>query len=130
MDEQEPGLTLDESLAGRLQDYAQAEGMSNQDALETALGLGLELCAAEAGRREQRLRDLESGLRDLMGVLEVLGPPVLGILRLLVAWAAREGFAVSEDELLAELATAAREEWALAVAEHGVILPPRPTREA
>jgi hypothetical protein len=117
------GFTLDESLVGRLQEYAHTEGLSPQDALETALGLGLELCAAETGRREQRLQDIELAVYDILGTLKVLGPPTFGVLRLLVAWAAREGFGVSEDELFAEILTAARGEWELALAELGVVLP-------
>jgi hypothetical protein len=119
---EQAGFTLDESLVGRLQEYARTEGLSPQEALETALGLGLELCAAEVGRRDQRLRDVEAAVHDLLGMVMGLGPPAFGALMLLIAWSARDVFGVSEDELCAEILTAGRGQWEASLAELGVVI--------
>ena len=121
MSEVTPGFTIDPTLVENLADYARLERLSPQEAFETALGLGLELCLSEVGEREGRLRHLEASVRDLHAVVTLLGPPALGVLKLLVAWAAREGFGVSDDELFAEVLAAARSEWELALAERGVV---------
>jgi hypothetical protein len=118
------GLTLDQSLVTRLQEFADHERLTAQDALEIALGIGLGVASGEAGLRDDRLARIESGLQDVLDTATLLGPPVHAVLRLLVSWAAREGFGVSEDELMAEILTASREEWALALAERGIVLPP------
>src|SRR5262249_34922084 len=88
-----------------------------QEAFETALGLGLELCASESARLEDRVRALERALRDLQGALAAVGSAVFGVRALLVGWAAREAFAVGEDELAAELSATGEGEWALSLAE-------------
>jgi hypothetical protein len=116
-------LRLEPALDERLRDYATEEGVTVQEALDTALGLGLELCTAERIRREDRVRILETKMGDVLGALHVLGPAVFGVLRLLLTWAAQEGFKVSEDELAAELLLAARSEWALALSERGIVPP-------
>ena len=51
-------------------------------------------------------------------MLDSLGPPTLGILRLLAHWAARSGaLKVSEDELLAEVRGVSADEWEQAMAD-------------
>lgn len=122
------GLTLDQSLVARLQEFADHENLCPQDALEIALGIGLGVATGEAALREDRLERIESGIQDILDTAGLLGPPLHAVLRLLVAWAAREGFAVSEDELMAEILTCSREEWALALAEKGIVV--RPEAEA
>ena len=53
-----------------------------------------------------------------VGVVELVGPPTFGLLRLLSHWATQSGgLKVSEDELLAELRTVAGDEWEQAVSE-------------
>lgn len=126
MDHEQDGFALDESLCRRLEEYARQEGLDPQEALETALGLGLEVCLGEAGSRESRLKHIESTLGDVTATLDVIGPHVFGVLMLLVAWAAREAFGVQEDELLAEIIAAARQEWSIAQAEHGVAVSEEP----
>ena len=112
-------LELRPDLIARLREYAEKEGVSGQDALDTLLGLGLE--GAEAKGPAERLLDLELGVRDLAAAVDVLGPPVFSLLRLLVAWAAQEGFEISEEELLTELMQSARSEWQLLMAERGIL---------
>ena len=116
------GLCLDQDLVTRLQEFADRAGMSPQEALEVALGLGLEGVKGDEGRLDASIDTVERTAEDLVAMVSMLGPPLLGILRLLVTWAAREGFGVSEDELVAEIMTAAREEWALNLAERGILL--------
>jgi hypothetical protein len=55
-------------------------------------------------------------LRALM--LDILGPPTLGILRLLAHWVSLGGgVKVNDDELLAELRAVGADEWEQAIAE-------------
>jgi hypothetical protein len=115
------GLCLDQSLVERLHEFAGREGLQSQEALEVALGLGLDLAAGGAGRREAALAALAGSVEDLMAAATLLGPPLLAVLRLLVTWAAREGFGVSEDELMAEILSAAAAEWELRLAEAGIL---------
>jgi hypothetical protein len=96
-------IKLDVALTERLQDYAAARGVNLQEAYEMAPGLGLEVCASESTRLEDRVRTLERRLVDLHGALEAVGSAVFGVRILLVGWAAREAFGVGEDELAAEL---------------------------
>ncbi|HKC12120.1 MAG TPA: hypothetical protein VKI41_08795 [Vicinamibacteria bacterium] len=51
-------------------------------------------------------------------MVELVGPPTFGLMRLLVHWATQSGgLKVSEDELLAELRTVAGDEWEQALSE-------------
>jgi hypothetical protein len=115
------GLFLNPSLVARLEEFAEDEGVEAQEAFEIAVGLGLELALGRSGKKEERLARVESGLDDLRAAVDLLGPPLFSVLRVLVAWAAREGFGLSEDELHAEILTASRAEWALALAERGIV---------
>jgi hypothetical protein len=50
--------------------------------------------------------------------VDILGPPTLGMLRLLAHWAVQGGgLKVNEDELLAEVRTVGADEWEQAVAQ-------------
>jgi hypothetical protein len=117
----EEGLYLEPHLVARLEEFAEDEGVSAREALEIAVGLGLELALGRARRREERLERVEGGLDDVRAAIDLLGPPVLSVLRILIAWAAREGFGVSEEELHAEVLLASHAEWALALAERGIV---------
>jgi len=114
MDQPIDPVRLDVALTERLQDYAAARGIDLQEAFETALGLGLELCASESTRLEDRVRALERQLADLQGALAAVGSAVFGVRALLVGWAAREAFDVGE--LAAELSATGAAEWALSLA--------------
>ena len=119
----EEGFCLDQSLVDRLQEFAEHEGLAPQEAFEIALGLGLETALGERAKRDAEIEGLSKRVEDVLGIASLLGPPLLGVLRLLVAWAAREGFGVSEDELLAEILSTCREEWELRLAQHGIVSP-------
>jgi hypothetical protein len=120
MDQPSDAIKLDVALTERLQDYAAGRGIDLQEAFETALGLGLELCASESMRLEDRVRTLERRLADLHGALAAVGSAVFGVRALLVGWAAKEAFGVGEDELAAELTATGEAEWALSQAERGM----------
>jgi hypothetical protein len=123
MDQASDPIKLDAALTERLQDYATERGVDLQEAFETAMGLGLELCASESARLEARVRTLEQRLADLSTALGALGPVVFGVRALLVGWAAKEAYDVEEDELAAELHATGEAEWALSLAERGVVAP-------
>ena len=55
MEETSEAMKIDAALTERLQDYAKERSVSLQDAFETALGLGLEVCASESVRLEGRV---------------------------------------------------------------------------
>jgi hypothetical protein len=51
-------------------------------------------------------------------MLDILGPPTLGILRLLAHWVSHGGgVKVNEDEVLAEIRAVGADEWEQAIAE-------------
>jgi hypothetical protein len=51
-------------------------------------------------------------------MLDILGPPTLGMLRLLAHWATQGGgLKVNEDELMAEVRAVGADEWEQATAE-------------
>jgi len=54
------------------------------------------------------------GLRIL---IDMLGPPTFGILRLMAHWASRTDVKVPEDERLAELRSVGADEWEQAVVD-------------
>jgi hypothetical protein len=115
-------IHLDAALSARLEDYAHASGMSFATAFETALTLGLELCVAETVRTTDRVARLEENAREMALALDVVGAATMGIRALLVAWAAKEAFGVSEDEMLAEVEATGRSEWDYARVE-GTLVP-------
>lgn len=121
MDQASDPIKLDAALTERLQDYATERGVDLQEAFDTAMGLGLELCASESARLEARVRTLERRLADLHAAVGALGPAVFGVRALLVGWAAKEAYDVGEDELAAELHVTGEAEWALSLAERGVV---------
>jgi hypothetical protein len=84
------------------------------------------VCASESVRLEGRVRTLERRLADLSSTLNMLGPAVLGVRALLVGWAAKEAYDVGEDELAVELHATGEAEWALSLAERGIVAPDAP----
>ena len=109
---------IDLVLSRELDDYAKAQGITRSRAAGHYLAIASETlkgCAAiPAAKAEEVLESLE-GVRT---VVELLGPPTFGLLRLLSHWATQGGgLKVSEDELLAELRTVASDEWEQALSE-------------
>src|SRR5262245_52664326 len=131
MEETSEAMKIDAALTERLQDYAKERSVSLQDAFETALGLGLEVCASESVRLEGRVMAVERRLADLAGAVNAMGPAVFGVRVLLVGWAAKEAYDVGEDQLAAELHATGEAEWGLSLAERGIVAPgPASAQEA
>jgi len=112
------GVKVDLALRREIDDYAKAHGITRSRAageyLTTARDALRERDGIPAGRAEELLEAFE-GIR---AVLELLGPPTFGILRLLAHWAAHGGgVKVTEDELIAELRAVGADEWEQAVAD-------------
>jgi len=109
--ERQDDVRLDGALTARVDEYAKASGVTFQEALETALGLGLELCTAETVRTIDRLARLEAIVGEMAIAVDAIGAATMGTRALLVGWAAKEALGVSEDELMAELEATGRGEW-------------------
>jgi hypothetical protein len=112
------GVKVDLALRREIDDYAKAHGITRSRAageyLTTARDALRERDGTPAGRAEELL-DAFEGIR---AVVELLGPPTFGILRLLAHWAAQGGgVKVTEDELIAELRAVGADEWEQAVAD-------------
>lgn len=112
------GVKVDIALRREIDDYAKAHGITRSRAageyLTTARDALRERDGIPAGRAEELLEAFE-GIR---AVVELLGPPTFGILRLLAHWAAQAGgVKVTEDELIAELRAVGADEWEQAVAD-------------
>ena len=112
------GVKVDKALRAEIDEYAKAHGITRSRAAGQFLQLAREALRAResvpAGKAEEILEALE-GVRT---VVELLGPPSFGTMRLLSHWATQSGgLKVSEDELLAELRTVAGDEWAQTLSE-------------
>jgi serine/threonine protein kinase len=95
-------------------------------ALRVAVHVSRALEFAEKQRLEVRddLHDLQSELRDVKHMLDLVGPAALGAVRILSHWAAQTGgLRVSEDELLAEGNMVAEAEWQGRLAARGLFSP-------
>ena len=110
---------IEVSLSREIDEYARVHGITRSRAAGQYLTIAQETLrggdgVAAAGKAEEILEALE-GVRT---VVELLGPPSLGLMRLLTHWATQSGgLKVSEDELLAELRTVAADEWEQVLSE-------------
>jgi len=112
------GVEVSRALRAEIDEYAKTHGITRS----RAAGQFLEIaCEALRGREDVPAGKAEEILEALEGVctvVELVGPPTFGLLRLLSHWATQSGgLKVSEDELLAELRTVAGDEWEQAVSE-------------
>jgi len=107
----------------RLADFAVAAGLSVEEALSTVLQLGLEAGEARTTVRDAQLEDIVRELRDLKLAVHVLGPSAMGAGALLAHWVAKANGGMSEDEFLATFEDSAQNEWGLAMAKAGIVVP-------
>jgi hypothetical protein len=122
-------VTLDSDLDRQVQAFAEAEQIGFDEALAALVRIGLQVARGEARGREDRLRAVEERVQELGEMLGLVGPPVLGMRRLLAHWAAQSGSVqVTEDELVAEMTVVAGDEWEAALASRRVV-PPLPPVE-
>jgi hypothetical protein len=92
------------------------------DARPGSNGSGNPVAASSSSSRllpvSAKIEEILEAIEGVRTVVELLGPPSLGVMRLLSHWATQSGgLKVSEDELLAELRTVAADEWEQVLSE-------------
>ena len=106
------------TLSREIDEYAKAHGVTRSRAASHYLTIARETLRAREGIAPGKAEEILEALEGVRAVIELLGPPSLGIVRLLAHWATQTGgLKVSEDELLAELRTVAGDEWEQALSE-------------
>jgi hypothetical protein len=106
------------SLRREIDNYAHAHGITRSRAVGEYLWIAHETLAERDGIPASRADDIMEVLEGLRVIVELLGPPSLGMLRLLAHWATRTGgLKVAEDELLAEVRTVGADDWEQAVVD-------------
>lgn len=106
------------ALSREIDDYAKAHGITRSRATGQFLEIAREALRAREGVAPAKAEEILEALEGVRTVVELLGPPSFGVMRLLSHWATQSGgLKVSEDELLAELRTVAGDEWEQALSE-------------
>jgi hypothetical protein len=112
------GVKVNVELRREIDAYAEAQGITRSKAASEYLEIGRETLRERDGIPVGRADELLEAFEGLRTMLDSLGPPTFGILRLLAHWAARSGtLKVSEDELLAEVRTVSADEWLQVMAD-------------
>ena len=112
------GLKVDPALRQEIDAYAEAHGITRSRAAGHYLSIAREVRRERDGIPASRADELLEALEGVRAAVDILGPPALGMLRLLAHWAVQGGgLKVNEDELLAEIRTVGADEWEQAVAE-------------
>ncbi len=109
---------ISHALSREIDIFAAAQGITRSHAAADYLDIASEALRERQGIPGSRADQLLEVL-DAMGVmLDILGPPTLGMLRLLAHWATQGGgLKVNEDELLAEIRAVGADEWEQATTE-------------
>lgn len=102
-------------LVREIDAQAKRSGTARSDAIRDCLSLGIEAIRGRERVPSGRTEEILAALEGLRATLDIMGPPTLGVLRLLAHWSARNGVKVSEDELLAEVRAVGADEWEQAV---------------
>ena len=111
-------LKVDAALRCEIDAYAEAQGLTRFRAANHYLAIARETIREREGVPSGRADELMEAVDGLRAVMDILGPPTFGMLRLLAHWSTEAGgVKVNEDELLAELRTVGVDEWEQAVAE-------------
>jgi hypothetical protein len=109
---------IEVSLSREVDEYAKAHGITRSRAAGQYLAIARETLRAREGVPAGKAEEILEALEGVRTVVELLGPPTFGLMRLLAHWATQSGgLKVSEDELLAELRTVAGDEWEQALSE-------------
>jgi hypothetical protein len=109
---------IDLALSREIDDYAKAHGITRSRAAGQFLEIARETLRARDGVPSGKAEEILDALEGVRTVVELVGPPTFGLMRLLAHWATQSGgLKVSEDELLAELRTVAGDEWEQVLSE-------------
>ena len=120
-------LKVDPALRREIDAYAEAHGLTRSRAAGHYLAIARETLREREGIPASRADELLEALEGVRAAVDILGPPALGMLRLLAHWAVQGGgVKVSEDELLAEIRTVGADEWEQAIADAERDLQPTP----
>jgi hypothetical protein len=112
------GVKVNSALRAEIDDYAKAHGITRSRAAGQFLEIAREALLGREGVSAGKAEEILEALEGVRTVVELVGPPTFGLVRLLAHWATQSGgLKVSEDELLAELRTVAGDEWEQAVSE-------------
>ncbi len=111
-------LKIAATLRREIDAYAEVHGITRSRAAHHYLAIASETIREREGVPSGRADEPMEAVDGLRAVMDILGPPTFGMLRLLAHWATQAGgVKVNEDELLAELRTVGADEWEQAVAE-------------
>ena len=106
------------ALSREIDEYAKEHGITRSRAAGQFLEIARETLHGREGVAPAQAEEILEALEGVRTVVELVGPPTFGLLRLLAHWATQAGgLKVSEDELLAELRTVAGDEWEQALSE-------------
>jgi hypothetical protein len=106
------------ALSREIDEYAKAHGITRSRAAGQYLTIARETLRGGEGVAAGKAEEILEALEGVRTVVELLGPPSFGLMRLLSHWATQSGgLKVSEDELLAELRTVAADEWEQVLSE-------------
>jgi hypothetical protein len=109
---------IEKSLSREIDEYARTHGITRSRAAGQYLTIASETLRGREGVGAGKAEEILEALEGVRTVVELLGPPPLGLMRLLSHWATQSGgLRVSEDELLAELRTVAADEWEQVLSE-------------
>jgi hypothetical protein len=109
---------IETSLSREIDEYAKTHGITRSRAAGQYLTIASEALRGREGVAAGKAEEILEALEGVRTIVELLGPPSLGVMRLLAHWATQSGgLRVSEDELLAELRSVAGDEWEQAVSE-------------
>jgi len=109
---------IETRLSREIDEYAKAHGITRSRAAGQYLTIASEALRGREGVAAGKAEEILEALEGVRTIIELLGPPSLGVMRLLAHWATQSGgLRVSEDELLAELRSVAGDEWDQALSE-------------
>src|SRR5438876_7499257 len=109
---------IEVALSREIDEYAKAHGITRSRAAGQYLTIARETLRGQEGVAAGKAEEILEALEGVRTVVELLGPPSFGLMRLLSHWSTQSGgLKVSEDELLAELRSVAADEWEQVLSE-------------
>ena len=109
---------IEVALSREIDEYAKAQGITRSRGAGQYLTIAGETLRGREGVAAGKAEEILEALEGVRTIIELLGPPSFGLMRLLAHWATQSGgLKVSEDELLAELRCVAADEWEQTLSE-------------